>query len=286
MIYLYYILAGAVIGAANIIPGVSGGTMAVLFGIYDRLLDAISLNFKKLRKNFLFLLTIGLGLVIGILGFAKFMMFLYENYNVPTQFFFMGLILGSSPLVLRIATSTSSFRKINIIPFIICAGLLFLYSLLKQAEGVAQTALDFKLGIILFSATAISTIAMIIPGISGSIVMKALGQYDTIITAIDGIFKDGQLNMNNVIILIPVVIGAGAGLLVGAKVISTLLKKFHQGVYFAILGLILGSLFVIYPDGFRFDAMGFYSILCLLCGAVVSLSMGNMAKKESSGEQV
>ncbi len=285
MFYLYYILAGAVIGAANVIPGVSGGTMAVLFGIYDKLLDAISLSIKKLKKNILFILTVGFGLIAGIFLFAKAITFLLENYKLPTQFFFMGLILGSFPLVWRLTVKHNKFRKINIVPLLICVGLLFAYSFLEEGSSTVQTELNVKLMFVLFISAFIATVAMLIPGVSGSFLLKAIGMYDTVTTAVSGIFDDGKINTRCVALLIPFGVGAIAGLLVGAKIISTLLKKYYQGVYAAIIGMIFGSLFIIYPGGFRFNAMGFYSILCLICGAVISLSMGNMEKNKSQDEE-
>ena len=98
------ICAGAMVGVANIIPGVSGGTMAVVLGIYDRLIDSLSLRWQKLKKNFWFLLTVGVGALAGIFAFSVLIDYLLGHYNMPTNFAFVGIILGSIPMIYRKTT--------------------------------------------------------------------------------------------------------------------------------------------------------------------------------------
>ena len=266
MTYIKNIIAGIVIGIANIIPGVSGGTMAVVLGIYDKLIDAISLNIQKLKKNWKFILTLGIGMVLGISVLAKLLTWLFENYNVPTQFFFIGLILGSIPLVWRKTTETKKFQKINIIPFLVTLGIMIVMAVMKQGENVIETELSLKLCLILILCAAIAAFAMIIPGISGAFLLKALGQYETISAA-------ASIGDFNFAILIPVAIGIVIGILVGAKLISTLLKKYHQGIYSAILGLIIGSVIEIYPSDFSFNIEGIIAIIVAVIGFAIPVFM-------------
>lgn len=266
MTYLKNIIAGIVIGVANIIPGVSGGTMAVVLGIYDRLIDAISLNLGKLKKNWKFILTLGIGMVFGISVVAKLLTWLFKNYNVPTQFFFIGLILGSIPLVWRKTTETKNFKKINIIPFLITLGVMVLMAVMKQGENTVDTKLTVTLFIILVLSGAIASFAMIIPGISGAFLLKVLGQYETISAA-------ASIGDFNFAILIPVAIGIVLGLLVGAKLISTLLKKYHQGIYAAILGLIVGSVIEIYPTDFEINLEGVIAVIVAVIGFAIPIFM-------------
>ena len=258
--YFINILKGIVIGIANAIPGVSGGTMAVIMKIYDRLIDAVSLSFEKLKKNWKFLLTLGIGMIVGILLAAQVLSFLFKTYNVPTQFFFIGLIAGSLPMIWNEATSEKKFSPMNIIPFLIGVGLILTVSLVSGIENKVYTEMSLPLAIYMIVAMAISAMAMIIPGISGSMVMTVLGGYQTVLSAI---------NDFNIPILIVMAIGGAIGILGGAKLISVLLKKWKQPVYFVIIGLIIGSFYSIYPKEFAFNSQGIIAILVFLIGITI-----------------
>ena len=113
------VLYGLVFGIANVIPGVSGGTMLVVFGCYDKVCGALTLNLKEIKKNIVFLIFFGIGAVLGIVGFAFVVTWLFENFPTQTNMFFMGLIIGSVPLIIRNATVKDKFRPTCIVPFII-----------------------------------------------------------------------------------------------------------------------------------------------------------------------
>lgn len=113
------ILYGIVFGIANVIPGVSGGTMLVVFGCYDKVCGALTLNLKEIKKNIVFLVFFGIGAVIGIVGFAFVITWLFTNFPTQTNMFFMGLIIGSVPLIIRNATVKDKFRPMCILPFIV-----------------------------------------------------------------------------------------------------------------------------------------------------------------------
>ena len=118
MTWILYIIFGVIIGVANIIPGVSGGTMAVVLNIYDKLIDSVS-NFRKdFKKSIMFLLPIGIGAVLGIVAFSKLIEFLLTNYPLATNFFFIGLILGSIPMIFKRATE-DRFRLSSLVPFLL-----------------------------------------------------------------------------------------------------------------------------------------------------------------------
>jgi len=270
MNFIRSFISGIIIGVANIIPGVSGGTMAVVLGIYDKLIGAITLNFKKIKENWKFLLAVFAGAGAGIILFAKLLTYLFENYNVPTQFFFIGLILGSIPLVWRKTTEYKKFQPINIIPFLITLGVMIAMSILNAGENVVETKLTLPLFLTLLVTSMVAAVSMIIPGISGSFVLKALGQYDTVLAAIDRM---------DVAMLIPVAIGVGLGIVGGAKLISILLKKFQQGIYSAIFGLVIGSVFVIYPREFAFNLQGIIAIFVMIVGGAIPILMDSADKK-------
>ena len=179
---LYFVLAGVVFGLANVIPGVSGGTMAVVFGIYERLLSVLSDPLHNIKKEWKFLVTFAIGLAIGILAFGKLMNWALVNYPAQSAMFFIGVILGSIPMLFK-----SSFlpggkgtklviNPANVIAFI--AGFAIMIPMIvagntdeaKEAAKATATAANVNIGNILLMLVygVIASSTMIIPGISGS----------------------------------------------------------------------------------------------------------------------
>jgi putative membrane protein len=234
-------IAGVFIGISNVIPGISGGTMAVIFNVYDKLIEALSLNFKSIKKNFFFLVTVGLGIITGILVFANVMNVLLENYPNQTYAGFIGVIVGSLPIVIKVG-KIQEFNAKNVLAFIIFFGIMVAVWLLQdqQAPLVSVEVLTLAGAFGLFFAASISTFTMLIPGISGSLLLVMIGYYHAIFTFTIRQFVFPQL----------FIVGAGMvfGLLIGAKVVSYLLHQFKDVIYSAILGLIVGSLFPLFPS--------------------------------------
>lgn len=261
MKYIILALKGIAMGIANAIPGVSGGTIAVITKIYDELLESITPNIKKLIKNMPFLLPVGIGMIIGILLAAKVLAFLFETYNVPTQLFFMGIILGSMPMIYQEATREKKLQSINIIPFLIGAGIMIgMFFIRTDNISSVDSSLTVGNAVLFVLAAFLAAVAMIIPGISGALVMKILGAYDAAIMA---------LNDMNIPVILLFAVGAIVGIFVAAKVISMLLKKFRKETYCIIAGLIIGSVPSVFPSGFRFDEQGIVGIILLVVGLAV-----------------
>ncbi len=241
-----FVIFGAIVGVANIIPGVSGGTMAVILKIYDRLIETLSL--KHVKKNLPFIIPLGIGAAVGIVLFSKAIEFLLGNYPMATNFTFMGLILGSIPMIFQRARGEKMEAK-GLVSFLVALVVMVVIALLKPAESNAVLALNPLNLLILFGASAISTFAMILPGISGSFVMLVLGVYTTVLTSISGVFTwpiDGA-TWHCVGMLIPVGLGCIIGLIFGSKLVDVLIRKQPQATYFAILGLVVGSLLAVFP---------------------------------------
>lgn len=258
---------GIILGIANVIPGVSGGTMAVVFGVYERLIAVITPNIKKILAQWTFWLPLFAGTGIGIILFSRVITFLFEHYPLQTNWFFIGIIAGSIPMIcnrIRIeAKSQSPAPKISII---ICAIITFVIMLitlfLRPDEGgqTIYTMISAKLFLMLFCGAALAAIAMIIPGISGSFLMLVIGIYSTVIAAVSSL---------NIPLLIPVALGVLAGLLGGAGLIRILMARVPTQTYGAILGLVAGSIPVIYP-GFGSVTTAIVSIICAAIGFLVS----------------
>lgn len=268
---------GIFVGIANVIPGVSGGTIAVVFNIYDKLVNAITINLKKLFKNWKFVLPILFGMAAGILLFSKVLTKLIANYPEQTNFFFIGLIVGSIPLLSKYTFQKNikkdeseseelknneaasvekipSFAKYLILSIEILIGIgiiiLFQYLHVKYGDGNTQTEvlpeISLKLVLKLFAGGMLGAFAMIIPGISGSLIMLILDIYTVIIAAVAGLMSKGTF-IHSCMILFPAGIGILVGLFAGAKLISVLIRKIPNYTYAIILGLIIGSVFVMIP---------------------------------------
>ena len=275
---------GIIIGMANVIPGVSGSTIAVVFGIYDKFINAITLNIKKLRLNKKFVLPIIAGMASGVLIFSKIITVLYERFPVQTNFFFTGLIIGSIPMLAALATKTKKGTKIEkskIASIIICAligiAVMILFSLLESSFGTAQDmagplpSFSVKLALKIFVAGVLGAVAMIVPGISGSLLMLIMGVYPIVIKSIPALFLPESF-FTALILLLPNGFGVLTGLLIGAKLIKNLLEKAPNHAYAVILGLLCGSALNICPLTKNIFQGGFLKSLSEFNGALPILS--------------
>ncbi len=254
---------GIILGIANVIPGVSGGTMAVILNIYDKILFALSR--ENLKQNMTFLGVLGAGLLIGIFTFSKAITYLFENYYMATNFCFIGLVIGSIPMLYKKA-KFNGVQKKNWIPFAFALFFMVALAIIKLMPGASDGIFSVnelttlpKLGWFFISAF-ISTIGMILPGISGSFIMLLLGVYTLTLKAISTF---------DLLILVPVGLGVLIGGVAGVKLMKTLLREHPQALYFAIIGLMVGSLFIIFP-GFELNRQGLVASLGLLICTTVS----------------
>lgn len=271
-------LVGIVLGVANVIPGVSGGTMAVVFGVYDRLIAAITLNLKKILKDLPFLLLLGAGLVTGIILFSNVVTWLFGRWPHQTNFFFLGIILGSIPFI-YVRARGPGFKLGSwvgaALGFAVMAVMYYLDSGHGGAAAVVTQASPSVVGW-LFAMGFVAAVTMIIPGISGSFVLLILGAYETIIRAVSDM---------NIPLLIPVAAGVLAGLFLGAQLVRFLLGRFHILTYAVIFGLVVGSLLPVFP-GLPTGVLPLSgSVLALAAGTFVSwfFSKTDTEKPEDAG---
>ncbi len=258
MFKLYF--KGIIIGVANIMPGVSGGTMAVVLGIYDQLLHALSNFFSEKKeqkiKHLKFLFPILLGAFTGIILFSKILLYCYTHYPTITGLFFIALIIPSIYLIIKDEKLTFSKG----ISFILGFGLtlLFVYFNLKTNKDIQpQLEITFSLfyGVKLLLSGFVAAGAMIIPGISGSLLLLMLGEYHRILFYINNslesvvlFFNKSDLSFIQVIFsssflnLYAFIIGIILGILLFSKFISYMLSKYRGLTVYFIDGIILMSL--------------------------------------------
>ena len=262
MNYLIDLVKGLVIGVANIIPGISGGTFALILGIYERLINAIgNLNGEFLKElfsrrilnslkriDFWFLVRIFLGAIISIVLLSKVIEYFLEQQHDPTYAFFVGLIIPS------IAVPWKMMQRRKMPEFIwFIVGALFLLALSigfghlndqkleLKAQAELLTAVDLhSVWQLVFAAIsgALAISAMILPGISGSFVMLLLGQYKNMVTAI---------NNRDLIFIAALGIGMVIGIIMFTRLLNMLLKKFHSQTIAFLIGLMIASLYTLWP---------------------------------------
>lgn len=261
------IIKGFFIGIANIIPGVSGGTLAITLGIYEKLINAISHFFKNLKENLKFIIPIGIGALLSIILLSRVINFCLNKYTLATILFFIGLILGGIPLLNK--KIKGHYKSIsNIVIFIATFSLVILLSLIKGEGHVSFSNMNFIDYIWLFLVGVIAAATMVIPGISGSFVLMLLGYYKPIINAISSLTQFENI-VGNILILFPFGIGVLVGIVAISKLLEFLFKKFEVKTYFGVMGFIISSIITIFigTEGLVF------SIPQLLIGLVL-LSLG------------
>ncbi len=231
------VLKGFIVGATMLVPGVSGGTTAIILGIYTRLIKAVADLRKDWRKQLAFLLLFALGGGLGILIAAKPLDHLVNTYTMPAMFFFMGVVLAGIPIMLREAKITK-FHWINLAYIAIGIALIALMALFKASGNSTTMTASIGSVLMLFVAGFIAAIALVLPGISFSYFMLLLGLYDEMLFAIKSLYLP---------FLIPLGVGLIAGILATTKILETLMSRYPAPTYLIIMGFMLGSLVQVFP---------------------------------------
>ena len=231
-------------GAANVIPGGSGGTSALITGIFERIINAIKNTFSirsaklffsgKLKEwavftDFWFVVALGLGVVVAIASIARLLEYLFANYPVYVWAFFFGLVLAS---VWFVGKTVKKWNIIAVIFFIVGAAVAISMALMKPASENSGF-------VYLLICGAVAACSMILPGLSGSFVLVLMGNYELVM-----IHSINELDLK---VLLPVVLGAGLGLLAFSYVLSWIFKKFRNQTIALLSGFMFGSLLIIWP---------------------------------------
>ncbi len=242
-IFIQNALKGMAMGAANVVPGVSGGTIALITGVFERLINAIkSFDLKAVQlllkgklKDFAahidlwFLISLFTGVGIAIISLAKLFKYLFEAYPIYIWAFFFGLVLAS---IYFVGKTVKKWNISSIITLILGCAIAVIVSVLTPASEDSSMIYLFICGIV-------AICSMIIPGLSGSFVLILMGNYQLVmINAVSDL---------NIKILLPVVAGAGIGLIGFSHFLSWLLKKYHNQTIAMLTGFITGSLGILWP---------------------------------------
>ncbi len=276
------ILKGMVIGIANIIPGVSGGTMMVSMGIYDKLIHCITHLFSEFKKSVLYLLPIVLGMGIAIIASSFGLEYLFGHFPVQTNLLFIGLVLGGLPAIWK-NVKGNRVKVGHIISCVLFFALVAGLALIGEKEGeAASMAFSLVNFIKLFFVGVIASATMVIPGVSGSMMLLLLGYYHPILNTINDFIRAlTAFDIPGVLVccgaLIPFGIGVVVGIFAIAKLVEIIFAKFPLYAYWAIVGLIVASPVAILVMG-TYPSLTVVNVLtglvCLAAGFFASVKLG------------
>lgn len=278
------VIKGFIMGIANIIPGVSGGTLALILGIYEDFIGAISHFFSKLKENIKFLIPVAFGMVLAIISLSKLIKYSYKNFPIPTSLFFVGLVLGGIPMLLSKVKGNKETKSISsyiialitfsIVILMACSDLIF-----GSGLKVSLTNMSLIGYILLFIVGIIAAATMVIPGVSGSLVLMLLGYYYPVIDLISELASFKNI-FSNILILGVFGLGVLIGIVAISKLLEYLFQKHEVKTYFGVIGFIIASVFAIpistiLNNKITFDFFQILiGIICLGIGCIISYKLG------------
>lgn len=267
---------GFAMGTTDLVPGVSGGTIALLLGIYDDFIRSISGIFsKRFWESLKFLIPIGLGMVIAIGVLSKLINYLLSTHTIPTMFFFVGLIGGIIPYLLKTSKFKQTFNTLHYILLVLGIVIIVVITLLNNGDKHAGETLTLNSGLVIkyFIAGMCASSAMLLPGISGSFMLLVFGVYGTVMFAISEFMS---LNFAAIPILLTVGFGVICGFLFSSKLIQYLLSYYTFLTYALIIGFVVGSLYAVFPGLPGTFIIWIISIITLILGFVISYKLGKI----------
>jgi len=265
---------GAAIGVSMIIPGVSGGTMAVLLNVYEKIIDAISNLRRDFKNSFLFLLPIMLGAIAAVAVMALPLQYLFDKAPFPTVALFAGLMLGSMPKIFKDALVGGFKVKVDIaaaiLPLALVIGICFIPGLNDVNLSSSMPIYGYFLLILI---GAVASCALVVPGISGSMLLLILGYYNSILNTVSALKTAFG---HSLLVLAIFAIGLIIGFFSIAKLMKFLLNKFPRATRWAIIGFVIGSLpaiFITYDNNFPEHIYSSLSTVQIVIG-VILLAIG------------
>ncbi len=270
------LIIGLLIGIVAQLPGASGATIAVVFKVYERLIEDVANIKDKLFKDLRFIIPLGIGGILGYLFCAKALNFLVEDYYIPMLFFFAMLILVQIPDINNNIDKNQKITKWNLVAYAAGAVIMIMLFVMKITMNTEGTELNF---IIMFCIGLVVIASMLSPGISGSTILLVLGVYTAFLEALSNL--DFRL-------LIPFALGLVIGLIVFAKIINHCMKNHKNSTYYAILGLTVGSIVSVIMEaiyklnGNVNSEVILLSVLCAVIGLAFGVALCKLARKYSS----
>ena len=273
MFSLDTIIKAFIIGSTMMVPGVSGGSMAMVLGIYGKLINAVSSFFKDIKKNLLFLIEFSVVALLGIVLCAKPILALIDRFPRVAMFFFIGLVFGSIPMLYKKANIKSVKIK-DILYFIIGVIVVLSCQLIPKLEFDPNSPFTLSMAITQCLIGVVVAVGFILPGISFSYLLLILGSYDFIMNAISTL---------NILVLIPFGLGFCIGVVLLTKILDICMSKYPGITYLIILGFLIGSVFPIYPG----NPVGWeipLSIITFTLGTVIIYMVSKVGEKNNASK--
>lgn len=275
---LILIIKGFIIGTANIVPGVSGGSLMMSLGIFEDIIYKVNHFLSDIKENIKYFLCIIFGILLSLIIMSRVITFSLDNYHIQTILFFVGLIIGGIPLIYK-KINKNEFKTKYLLAFIIPFILIITLSLFPLSTGLVNlTNISFIEYIILFIVGLIAAASMVVPGLSGSFILILLGYYEPIINSIKDLTS--LINIyDNFIILFIFGLGVLTGIFFIVKLIEILLDKYKNITYYAILGFILSSIISIFITNFSTGidlslSICICSVITFLIGSFIAYKLG------------
>ena len=252
---------GFFVGATMLVPGVSGGSMAMILGEYERLISSVSSFRKDVKGNAFYLMQFVFPALLGMVLLSNPLLSLIEIFTLPMMYLFMGAVLGGVPLVLREA-KIKKFKPIMILYVLIGAAIVLLINLIPenamtQTQGIAGVCIQFAAGIVV-------SIALVLPGISVSYMLLVMGIYEKVMTAMSNL---------DILTLLPLFVGLVAGIILTTRALEIWMKRRPTSAYLTIFGFVLGSVAYVFPgvpSGWEIPVCAVF--LAAGCAAIYALS--------------
>ena len=258
-------IKGIIIGIGKIIPGVSGSMLAISMGIYQKLIDSVNNFFNDVKKNFVFLFKIGIGVLISIVFFSKIILNCLNNYYIITMFFFIGLIIGGFEDIKK----EVKYWNNKIIFLTLLITLLLGMININNKIDIQNDFLNFIYFIIV---GFIDALTMVIPGISGTATLMMIGAYDKLMTTFSNLMNFTLFN-TNLMIMLPFCIGMLIGIILTVKLINYLFKNYKDNTYSSIIGFSISTIVLMFLKciNSNYDFLNLILAFCMLIiGLIIS----------------
>ena len=247
--FIVLTVKGFIMGLGNVIPGVSGGTLALILGVYEKLITSVSHLFENFKKSFKFLFPVLLGIVIAFLSMSHAVTFCLENYLFATIMLFFGAVIGGLPMLFGKVKKDKTGAG-DIIIFLITAAIVLLLLFAGEGSNASFASLNVGKIILLFITGALASATMVVPGVSGSAFLMTIGYYYPLMVYVKNLTTSGADKGHAVATLVPFGIGIIFGIFAITKLIEYLLKNHETKTYWGIIGFVIASAAVIIIQNF------------------------------------
>ena len=266
---------GIVVGIGGVSPGLSGSVLLIIFGLYQKTLDALGSLLTNFKKNLLFLLPLVGGMFTGVLLFSKLIDFLLNNHQIPTRFCFLGLIVGTLPAVWKELRKEGFSRWYYLLILVSAAAGTWMFTV--NADGFPQVT---NPNLLQSTALGVAVAATaIIPGVDPAVFLSSLGFYE---------MYAGALADFNLGILLPMVLGLAAGSLVISWLMSKLFRRFYTATYSMIFGIFLSMIPNMLTEEctLAWDSSSILPIGLMIAGCLLSYYLGDLQENNQKIKQL